>query len=569
MRLINTSTGALEEFTGRNIPEYAILSHTWEEEEVTFKEYTAGSYKTMKGYQKIESTCRLAREAGIRYAWVDTCCIDKSSSAELTECINSMYRWYGRSKICYVYLSDLPATALLEAGLAQCRWFTRGWTLQELIAPKNVDFYDQDWHHRGEKASLLQDLSSITGIRPAILDHKEPLSVVPVAERMSWASRRQTTRVEDTSYCLLGIFGVYMPMLYGEEENAFRRLQEEIIKNTSDITIFAWRFDTAAAGLKPPVDTSNRIFSSILASSPSVFRGYDLVYTSPMLVKEFRTSNQGVLLHSRLALERIKSKPFAFRRYILPICKSANGSGFGVRLRKLDTGMLVREDPYHIINIDRFRSLHCAPRHLCLLTELTPYSSSSPWHIDPLRYNALQLELPEQLELRDTKPWAKWDDESQSFFAPQGTYRSCIAAGFGGRLSQRDGKGGVITAQVTCMFYAIVEWFAEENDDLKFTIIDHRSFDAAVNQINTDISECDYQSGGWIKLLQNIDYYKIPKQSSVCFETNREGAKAVVSFAAERVTDPAICQRPLWRVVLRWKFCETKDVPSAKDLVMA
>src|SRR5690349_10470978 len=121
MKLINTFTEVLEEFIGRNIPEYAILSHTWEEEEVTFTDFTSGAYKAMKGYQKIEATCRLAREAGICYAWVDTCCIDKSSSAELTECINSMFQWYRRSKICYVFLTDLPAGTALEVGLPRCR----------------------------------------------------------------------------------------------------------------------------------------------------------------------------------------------------------------------------------------------------------------------------------------------------------------------------------------------------------------------------------------------------------------------------------------------------------------
>jgi hypothetical protein len=143
MRLINTSTGRFEEFIGRNIPKYAILSHTWEEEEVSFKDTSDPSCKSKKGYSKIAMTCRLAAEAGLGYAWVDTCCIDKSSSAELTEAINSMFQWYGRAAICYVYFSDMVPSASLETGLQGCRWFTRGWTLQELIAPKKIDFFDQ------------------------------------------------------------------------------------------------------------------------------------------------------------------------------------------------------------------------------------------------------------------------------------------------------------------------------------------------------------------------------------------------------------------------------------------
>ncbi|KAK5657628.1 hypothetical protein OQA88_2700 [Cercophora sp. LCS_1] len=558
MRLINTSTKVLEEFIGRNIPEYAILSHTWAEEEVTFKDFTAGSYNTMKGYQKIEATCRLAREAGIQYAWVDTCCIDKSSSAELTECINSMYRWYGRSKICYVYLSDLPATTSLEVGLSRCRWFTRGWTLQELIAPKMIDFYDQEWHRRGEKASLLQDLSSITGIRSSILEHEQPLSAVLVAERMSWASSRQTTRVEDTSYCLLGIFGVHMPMLYGEEENAFRRLQEEIIKNIPDISIFAWKLDPGSPKL--PDTGDRRVYSSVLASSPSAFHGFGSVCTSPMPVKEFRTSNQGIILHSRVVLEQIRSRKAL--RYILHVYESGNGSDLGIRLRKLDTGMLVREDPYQITKIDWSFSRYSVLRSLCLLTELPQFGSSHPWHIDFSRHNVLQIELPKELNFRDIRPWTKWDDESEVFFAPQKAKFGCGAAGMEGLLSQWTGKKGVISVQVTCMFYALVAWSLESGARLQCTIIDRRSFDAAVNEINARVEDDDQSL---VELLQNFDYYKIPRQSSVCFDTDRDGMKAVVSFVTERATDPALCQGPLWRVVFSWKFYRTKDVPRVED----
>ena len=433
MKLINTFTEVLEEFIGRKIPEYAILSHTWEEEEVTFTDFTSGAYKAMKGYQKIEATCRLAREAGICYAWVDTCCIDKSSSAELTECINSMFQWYRRSKICYVFLTDLPAGTALEVGLPRCRWFTRGWTLQELIAPKNIDFYDQEWHYRGGKASLLHDLSSITGIRPTILDHGQPLSAILVAERMSWAASRQTSRVEDISYCLLGIFGVHMPMLYGEEENAFRRLQEEIIKSIPDISIFAWKFETG--GLK-----RSDAYSSVLTSSPSAFLGLGSVSTSPMPVKDFRTSNQGIILHSRVVLERIGHQR-AFR-YILHVYESGGGSDFGIRLRKLDTGMLVREDPYHLIKIDWSCSHYSVLRPLCLLTELPPNSSSSPWHINIVRHNVLQVQLPERLRFRDIRPWARWDDEDQIFFAPRRAELGCWSAGIDGLLTQWMGKRG-------------------------------------------------------------------------------------------------------------------------------
>ena len=184
-------------------------------------------------------TCRLAREQGLSYAWIDTCCIDKSSSAELTEAINSMFNWYKESAICFAFLSDLPAlkSKVLENELRLCRWFTRGWTLQELIAPKSVEFYDQGWQRRGTKQSLQQELSAITGIDLEILEDSNLLSTIPVARRMSWASRRKTSRVEDRAYSLLGLFDVNVPLIYGEGPKAFIRLQEEIMKQNNDLSL--------------------------------------------------------------------------------------------------------------------------------------------------------------------------------------------------------------------------------------------------------------------------------------------------------------------------------------------
>jgi hypothetical protein len=195
--------------------------------------------RAKKGFSKIIETCRLARERGLGYAWIDTCCIDKSSSAELTEAINSMFNWYKESAICFAFLSDLPASEceVLENELRRCRWFTRGWTLQELIAPENVEFYDQGWQWRGTKKSLQQELFDITGIDHEILEDSNLLSTIPVARRMSWASTRKTSRVEDRAYSLLGLFDVNVPLIYGEGPKAFFRLQEEIMKQYNDLSL--------------------------------------------------------------------------------------------------------------------------------------------------------------------------------------------------------------------------------------------------------------------------------------------------------------------------------------------
>ncbi|KAH8723088.1 heterokaryon incompatibility protein-domain-containing protein [Phaeosphaeriaceae sp. PMI808] len=245
IRLIDTFTLSLKSFLG-NIPPYAILSHAWEDGEVSFQDmlaigndrYHPASEKA--GYAKIVATCRQASRRGIGYAWVDTCCIDKTSSSELSEAINSMYQWYWNAEVCFALLADFDDTTTLGVGLPKCRWFTRGWCLQELIAPKAVEFYEKRWNCIGAKVDLTALLSSITNIDEQVLVDRSQVEMIPVGRKMSWAARRKTTRLEDIAYCLLGIFNVHMPMLYGEGSRAFMRLQEEITRTSNDLTLFAF-----------------------------------------------------------------------------------------------------------------------------------------------------------------------------------------------------------------------------------------------------------------------------------------------------------------------------------------
>jgi hypothetical protein len=254
IRLIDTSTFQMRVFVGEKIPNYAILSHTWvDDEEVDFQEMTAIACDprhpaTLKpGYTKIRFTCEEARRHNIKYVWVDTCTIDKSSSTELSEAINSMFKWYRNAEVCYVFLSDLEPGVDVEEAMKSCRWYKRGWTLQELIAPENLRFYNRIWEFVGTKSDLKSTVSAITGVDQVVLMDCTVLPEFPLARRMSWASQRTTTRTEDLAYCLLGIFDVNMPLLYGEGNKAFIRLQEEIIKHSNDLSIF-WNFPCTTTG---------------------------------------------------------------------------------------------------------------------------------------------------------------------------------------------------------------------------------------------------------------------------------------------------------------------------------
>ncbi|OAP61297.1 hypothetical protein AYL99_03498 [Fonsecaea erecta] len=229
------SQPSLTLFPEHEAPAYAVLSHTWAapNHEVTFRDISENSARDKLGYQKIHFCGRQAHMDGLKYFWIDSCCIDKSSSAELSKAINSMFRWYRNARKCYVYLTDVSVTAgaeleSWEPALRKSRWFTRGWTLQELLAPRAVDFFSREGQHLGNKDSLLRIIHEVTDVPPLALQGI-PLCKYGVEEKFRWASKRQTTEVEDKAYSLLGIFEVFIAPMYGEgEKHALSRLRKAI-----------------------------------------------------------------------------------------------------------------------------------------------------------------------------------------------------------------------------------------------------------------------------------------------------------------------------------------------------
>ncbi|KAF2971282.1 hypothetical protein GQX73_g2270 [Xylaria multiplex] len=262
MRLIYIPEFELDTIDGE-LPEYAILSHTWGSEEITFCDFEKLARKLRppnevhtdyleyvtqfckdkgKNFDKILGACKAAQQNNLDYLWVDTCCIDKSSSSELSESINSMFAWYEGAALCLAHLNDFKKTPrdFDPESFAKCRWFTRAWTLQELIAPQQVYFYNREWAPLGNKMLFARLLYDITKIETTFLTKETSIRTASVAKRMSWAAFREATREEDRAYSLLGIFGVNMPLIYGERSNSFIRLQEEILKEIDDHSIFAW-----------------------------------------------------------------------------------------------------------------------------------------------------------------------------------------------------------------------------------------------------------------------------------------------------------------------------------------
>ncbi|EIW58446.1 HET-domain-containing protein, partial [Trametes versicolor FP-101664 SS1] len=253
MWLLRVDDATLHQYQeGKALPPYAILSHVWRGEEQSFQDVKTLSSATTHNMgstfpqglsPKILDFCVYARKRGYKWVWIDTCCIDKTSSAELSEALNSMYSYYAKADICFALLDDIRGDEdprEVTSTFRKSSWFKRGWTLQELLAPHAVIFLSPLWQPIGTNHALADVIEQITNIDQAVLTHQLPLREVSVARRMSWASQRETTRIEDRAYSLMGIFNVFMPTVYGEGVRAFIRLQEEILKQLSDQSIFAW-----------------------------------------------------------------------------------------------------------------------------------------------------------------------------------------------------------------------------------------------------------------------------------------------------------------------------------------
>lgn len=425
MWLLNTTTLALEEFIGSHIPSYAILSHTWEDGEILFRDIQNGLDSApavgKKGYRKIKAFCQLAAADGASYVWVDTCCIDKSSSAELSEAINSMFAWYQSASTCYVYLSDLLADAELTAALAHCRWWTRGWTLQELVAPRELRFFDQGWNFRGTKTELAGLISSITGIEPPVLLHAVQLSSLPVATKMSWVAHRQTTRVEDIGYCLLGIFDVNMPLLYGEGRRAFTRLQEEIISSTHDLSIFAWQSVSQDVAEYAPR------YSGLLARDPIHFSDCGRIARrgNTYLRPDLSVTNRGIRMKTEIIASRRADSPGW--HYLLCLdCTLGDETGdvLAIYLRKCGPDMFVREKPGILLPVSN-TSVGYRPRNLYFLSSIPKYLPVSPEQqvkferdlIVGNRACGVCIQLPPDLDTMWERPVSHWDAHHSVFFS--------------------------------------------------------------------------------------------------------------------------------------------------------
>ncbi|KAI0199904.1 heterokaryon incompatibility protein-domain-containing protein [Astrocystis sublimbata] len=289
MRFLDTTT--LKLHNGKQGGSYAILSHRWlrdNSEEVSFEDLKNCTSLDQidaarkNGLDKIRRACAVAKENKYEWLWVDTCCIDKGNTQEYSEAINSMFAWYRQAGLCIAYLSDvekgspLGVFSSIEDSRPTSNWFTRGWTLQELLAPQNLEFFDRNWKPLGKKKELADAVAEVSGIDAEYHTGEKKLNEACIAVKMSWLSRRETTYEEDRAYCMIGLFNISMPFVYGERgPRAFRRLQEIILTSPSmDESIFAWEMPTIDAGKRCGIDPKGwgTWEWGLLAGSPDWFR---------------------------------------------------------------------------------------------------------------------------------------------------------------------------------------------------------------------------------------------------------------------------------------------------------
>ena len=429
MRLLDTQNIEICEFS-EWIPQYAILSHTWAKEEVTLQIVLDKARPELQGWTKIWQSCKRAAEDGWQYIWIDTCCIDKTSSVELSEAINSMFRWYSDAAVCYAYLADVTTRSgdpISRREFVASRWFTRGWTLQELLAPSFLMFLDGSWNEIGTRSECADAIALATGIDVA---QQANFNSCSIAIKFSWASKRKTKRLEDQAYCLLGLFGISMPLLYGEGAAAFLRLQLELIKITDDETIFAWFRGRINSHKLLYVSEDNYYLPTqhLLATSPSAFAESHGVHR--YLVNEerpaFSMTNKGLSIPMQLYKmrddfeeEEAEGKPpppyiaFLNCAQTSPSTAKLQPCVMALRLSDAASGRFQTLGTFVARDLDLFDDMEDIGWHLVTITNLNvaPPKERESWH----HSDAVEIQCPEGMKIfRTVGSLRKFNESSQS-----------------------------------------------------------------------------------------------------------------------------------------------------------
>lgn len=426
------------------------------------------------------------------------------------------------------------------AALGRCRWLTRGWTLQELLAPRNVQFFDSNWGFLFTKSQCIREISAITGIADSILEQQVPLSDVPVCQRLSWASSRHTTRIEDEAYCLMGIFEVNMPLLYGEEHKAFMRLQEEIITATQDLTILAWTYPDPY-GSYP---AQRAAVSGFLAESPRWFwRSMHYKAANRQRVMHFSMSKRMARLSATIFVQHSRSDEGYNREDLfLPICSSDNETEHVVHIRRFDEdGSFVRQNP-HVLPSLRTWPEGFARESPLLLHALSVRNNEivrcMSW-IGICRLHLCQVRVPQEIEVA-ASPWpdSSWDGESGAFFA---NYNYFMPSGAPAYMQFK------VTTLTVDLSLFIMGWDAPGTDELRFTLVDLGKYMDRHQQDKFLRNVQDLSNRNSYFLRRQLMVAGIPLQNMLVCPLADPDKYVLFSVTAQLVKDALICHNPFWR----------------------
>jgi hypothetical protein len=468
-----------------------------------------------------------------------------------------MYKWYQRAVVCYAFLSDLVETGQFIDTVSTCRWWKRGWCLQELLAPREVLFYDTAWNLRGSRSERRFIISRITSIDVKVLSHELPLKRVPIATRMSWASGRETTRTEDIAYCLLGIFDINLALMYGEEEKAFRRLQLEIVATSSDPSIFSWQLPRHDDGQHDGVGTSH--YCGVLATSPAAFGG-DL---KPMRWTHHQAQERSVTnlgIKSRDLVVTQYSSDEGSMRYVLPLSFVGSRPRWmtAVKLRKCGRETYVREDPQTLLqDVQNFQA---SEAEKFLLTEvpvekpLFHMLPGSPFAIAHTRQSVLQIEHSAWISLSRAFPSSTFDVQDKAFFTPVG-----LIAGhdeYDGALLRLvirpyyETTAKWATEAFACCLVAL-GWSSREEHDLTLSLVEaDSSHRHSLEMVQSRAAMWDITTADILRLIEE---YRIPLAEEIRFHDTEGDRTIVVRVRAVRATDASVCPRPFWKVRITWE----------------
>jgi hypothetical protein len=426
-----------------------------------------------------------------------------------------------------------------------------------------MEFFDSAWQCIGSKSSLSFQLTRITGITLEVLYKQTSLATIPVAEKMKWASNRVTTRVEDMAYCLLGIFDVNMPLMYGEEEKAFRRLQEEIIKYTPDLSIFAWKRPLPDRRY----DQRSRIYCGILAEAPNHFSGSSPTHSTRSTQTEFSLSNSGVRFRS--ALLKCPDWEGQGSYYILPLYHRVDSKVLSVLLRKVEDDRFLRVDPWHLLELSRYPKSAVALLGSKYILTKPPVMRQpglslptlSKWltnkDIIDLRGLTLQIKLPPSLEVLHTWPQARFDDEDQQFFVI-GSYVENQDWGIvkisSLPMPDPETQSPRMIPSVDCMFYATC-WHTR--DLCQYSLVPCGAYAKQISEVQADLSAADLDADS---LLRALVRHEVPRSPHAIVEIPGTQYMVVIGFTSTPVGGSRLESRHHMDVQFSYEVRRTDDV---------